>query len=161
MLLLALYLLLEPTDGFYLVVLLLDISLLLYGFKMLVYFLTMARYMTGGIMTLYKSIIAIDLGLFVLNLEDAPKKLVMIYLICMMIFSGIIIILSAMEARKIDAPWKNRFIYGVVKLILALYCLCMWDTQQMVSVIYSAGLIHSAFHNVRLTSRKTALFHIR
>lgn len=106
MFLLALYLLLEPTDGFYLVVLLLDISLLLYGFKMLVYFLTMARYMTGGIMTLYKSIIAIDLGLFVLNLEDAPKKLVMIYLICMMIFSGIIIILSAMEARKIDAPWK-------------------------------------------------------
>ena len=137
--------LVSPKDGYYIVVLILDITFLLYGIRMLIYYLTMARFMVGGIMTLYKSIIAIDFGLFIFSIDDVPIRFVMMYLVGLMIFNGAIVLLGAMDAKRIHASfWKNRMLYGMVMLLLGIASICLWDSEQMVSILYAISLIHSA-----------------
>lgn len=151
----------NPEEGYYFVVLVLDITFLAYGINMLVYYLTMARFMTGGIMTLYKSIIAIDFGLFIFNLDETPKRLVMVYLIGVMAFNSVVTILNALDAKKLEvSSWKSKLVYGIVKLILAITCLIFWNFGQMVIWVYCVGLIHSAVYNIVAAFRKTAIIHI-
>lgn len=150
-----------PEDGHYAVVFFLDISLLIYGIRLLIYYFTMARFMIGGIMTLYKSIIVIDLGLFVFNMTDIPQRLTMIYLIAVMAFDGIIDILNGIESKKLDAgQWKNQFTYGLIKLIIAIISVFFLNSVQMMTYIYCIGLIHSAFSNIYGAFRRTAIVYI-
>lgn len=154
-------LLISPKEGYVIVVFILDITFLVYGFRMLVYYFTMARYMVGGIMTLYKSIIAIDFGLFVINLKETPIRLIMLYLMGLMLFHGITAILAAVDAKKLEyALWKRKFIYGLVMLVLTGSCIFLWDSAQAVTVIYCLGLIHAAIYNIVKAFQKTAIIHI-
>ena len=69
-----------PEDGFYLVASIVCVSLLLYGIRTMVYYLTMARHMVGGKSILYFGIIVLDLGIFIFTTVDDPKLFVVIYL---------------------------------------------------------------------------------
>ena len=57
-------LLLLPNEAYYLVAGVLGLMLIIYGIRLLWYYLTMARHMVGGKTILYQSVIVIDLGLF-------------------------------------------------------------------------------------------------
>ncbi|MDO4187692.1 MAG: DUF308 domain-containing protein [Lachnospiraceae bacterium] len=150
-----------PKEGYIVVVFILTISFLLYGIRMLIYYFTMARYMVGGIMTLYKSIIAIDFGLFVFELEDAPLRLVMLYLIGIMAFHGITVMLKALDSKRLGVSfWKYRLIYGSGMILLAIVCIFLWDIPQIVTIIYCIGLIHAGIYRITMAFRKTAIIHI-
>lgn len=157
----AVMLLIWPKDGYYVVVAIIDITFLLYGIRMLIYYFTMARYMVGGIMTLYKSIIVIDFGLFIFNLEDTPYKMVMLYLVGVMAFNGVVSILGGLDAKRLMAPsWRRRLVYGVTKLVLAACCLFLWDSPEMVTYIYCISLFQSAVYNIETAFKKSAIIHI-
>ena len=160
MLLFAGLMLLFPEDGYEAVILLLDISLLFYGLRMLFYYLTMARFMVGGIATFYKSIIAIDFGLFVFHLEQMPQKFAMLYLLAVLAFSGVVDILRAMESRRIAASWRLNFGFGLVKVLIALACLFFLNSVRLVTIIYAVGLVHSAIFSLIHALRKTAIVHV-
>lgn len=161
MLLCSAILLIFPEDGYMVVVLILDLTFLLYGIRMLIYYFTMTRYMVGGIMTLYKSIVAIDFGLFIFNLDDLPKQFTMFYLMGIMLFNGVVVILSALDAKRLESPaWKSKFVYGMIRVVLALSCVFFRNSAQMVTFIYCIGLIHAAFYRIAKAFQKTAIIHI-
>lgn len=154
-------LVIQPDDGYLFVVFILDISLLLYGFRLLIYYFTMARYTVGGIETLYKSIIVLDLGLFVFSLDTTPQKFVMLYLIIGLAFSGAVDILDAVGAKKLEAgSWKYQFSYGLVKIVIAVVCLFFLDSMKIVTFVYCLGLVHSAISDIVSAFRKTAIAYI-
>lgn len=152
--------LLFPEVGYAFVILFLDISLLLYGLRLLVYYFTMARFMVGGIATFYKSIIVIDFGLFVFGLERIPQKYAMLYLIACLGFSGLVDILRSVEARRLSAPWRLHICYGFLKVATALTCLFYLNSMRMVTFLYCIGLIHSATLAFINAFRKTAIVYI-
>lgn len=161
MLLGGLLMMVAPKDTYLLVILLLDISFLLYGIRMLVYYFTMTRYMVGGIMTLYKSIIAIDFGIFIFGLDDVPGRIVMLYLMGIMVFNGAVVILSGIDSMKLKAPfWKTKLVYGGGMLLLAVACLFSWDSVKTVTIIYGLSLIHSGLYNIAKAFQRTAIIHI-
>lgn len=150
-----------PKDGAIYVVLCIDIALLLYGMRMIIYYITLARFMVGGIMTLYKSIIVIDFGLFVFYLYEIPYRLVMFYLAGVMAFHGVTVILSAMESRRLEVPfWRGKLAYGVINILLVIVSVLMMDSMKTVAYIFSISLIHSAIYNIVSAFRKSAVIYI-
>lgn len=158
----SILLLIWPKEGYLFVVFFIDVTFLLYGIRLFVYYFTMARYMVGGIMTLYKSIILIDFGLFIFTLEDTPYKLVMLYLVGIMAFNGVVTILGAMDSKHLESPtWRRKLIHGVIRLAFAACCLFVWDSPEMVTYIYSLSLLHSAVYNIASAFRKSAIIYIK
>lgn len=150
-----------PDEGCDIVIFVLVFSLFLYSFRLMIYYFSMARYMVGGIMTFYKSIIVFDFALFLDNLKDLPVKTILTYLIAGMIFSGVLDILRASEGRKMQtSSWKYQFFYGFVKIILPLVCLPFLNSMEMLAYVYSITLFHSAISYIVTAFRKTAIVYI-
>lgn len=149
-----------PDDGYELVIIFLDVSLILYGLRLLIYYFTMARYMVGGIATFYKSIIIIDLGLFIFGLDNIPQKFAMLYLIAGLAFSGVVDILHSLEERRLFASWRVHISYGFGKLGIAIACLFFLSSMRMVTFIYCIGLVHSAIFRFINAFRKTAITYV-
>lgn len=157
----AILLIAFPKDGALFVVAIIDIVLLIYGLRMLIYYFALSRFMVGGIMTLYKSIIVIDFGLFLFYLDEIPYKIVMLYLIGLMAFNAVRSILSAHEMKRLgNTAWKRRFIYGVIKLAFALGSFFAHDSMEVVTIMYSLGLIHAAVFNIESAFKKSAIIYI-
>ena len=150
-----------PNEGFYFVVLILDVTLLLYGLRLLSYYFSLARYMVGGIMTLYKSIVVLDFGLFIFGLSSIPQKYVMLYLIITFIFYGATDIIDAAGARKLgDGSWKYQMFYGLGKVVIGVVCVFYLDDMRGVTLLYCIGLLHSAISDIVSAFRKTAIVYI-
>ena len=163
MLLGSIILIMEPENGFYIVAVLLSLSLLLSGIRLFIYYVTMAKNMVGGKSILYRSLVLTDLGAFTLTAITIPK----IYLICHLLishaFAGLVDILKAVEDKKMQAPsWRMSFIYGLGNLLTAVAaftCLLNKSTD-LVMYIYCAGRAYSAIMQMASSFRKTAIIYI-
>lgn len=141
---------------------LLSLSLLLYGIRMMIYFLTMARHMTGGLSILFRAIIVFDLGLFALNLTSLPQVYVMLYLAAMHGFSGIVDIMRARESKQLDAPsWKLSLLHGILDVTMAVLCVIFIDSIRLASYIYAAGLFNSGVIRIIQSFRKTESVYVQ
>lgn len=150
-----------PKEGAAIVIFILDIALLIYGFRMIIYYCTMARFMVGGIMTLYKGIIVIDFGLFIFYMYRIPYRLMMLYLIGVMALHSATSILNAFEMKRLEnSAWKYRLGYSLVNMTLAIVSLFMLGSTQMVTYIFCLGLINTAFYNISSALRKSAIIYI-
>lgn len=163
MLLGSLILVVEPENGYYIIAVLLSISLLVSGVRSLIYYITMARNMVGGKSILYKALIQMDLGMFTMTTITIPR----IYLICHLLishaFSGIVDIMKAVEDKKLQAPsWRMSFLYGLGNLLTAVAaftCILNQSTSLVVD-IYCAGLAYSGIVQMAASFRKTAIIYI-
>lgn len=151
-----------PEFGYGLVMLLLSVSLLLYGARYLVYYFTMARFMVGGKASLYLGIILFDLGMFSMTLTTIPKTYVIMYLAGANLIAGGIDILSAVDAKKTGSPsWRMKLAGGVVCVAAAVTCVLCGDNQKMMVYIYCFGLVNSAVFKIISAFRKTAIVYIQ
>lgn len=164
MILFGLLLLIAPEEGYYLVTVVLSISLTVSGIRSLVFYFTMARHMIGGKEVLYKGLILMDVGLFTFTMVDIPLVYVICYILICHAFAGAVDIMKAFEARKIESPaWKASMTYGVCNLAIAVGTFVagiLRGSASAVVWIYSAGLIYSAFARIRTAFRKTAIVYI-
>lgn len=150
-----------PELGYGIIILILDISLLLYGIRLFVYYVTMARHMVDGINTLYKSLVFIDFGLFVFTMKSTPEIIVMLYLIGCLAFQGLVQLLDALGAKKVKSGhWKTGLVLGAVKLGIAVVCLFFLKSVRILTAIYALGLVQSAVENIVAACRKTAVVYI-
>lgn len=154
-------LLIDPDEGCDLIVILLQLSLAIRGLQLLFYYFSMARYMVGGIATLYRGLITLDLGLFLLNLSGSQRRTTMLYLIGMLAFSGLVDALRAMDARRMEAQtWRYQMISGVIKILIAISCLFHLDSAQNLTMVFCGGLTYSAVYKIISACRKTAIVYI-
>lgn len=161
MLFCALIMVLAPSVGYPLVVLILSFSLLIYGIKSLLYYFTMARHMVGGKASLYTGIILFDLGMFSVMLTNIPAVYVIIYLAAVKLFAGGVDILSAVDSKRSGSPsWKMKLAAGIVNILIAAACVAFGQNQTIMVYIYCSGLIYSAVLRLIAAFRKTAIVYI-
>ena len=163
MLLGSLVLAVEQEDGFYVIAIVLCLSLLLSGVRYLIYYFTMARNMVGGKSIFYRALILMDFGLFTMTAITIPR----IYLVCHLLishgFSGIVDILKAYEDKKMEASsWRMSFVYGFGNLLISLVALscAVSHLNWLVVDIYSAGLAYSGIMQMLSAFRRTAVIYI-
>ena len=158
----AVMLVMNPAWALPAITLILAYSLLLYGVRMLIYYATLARHMTGGLRILFRGILMLDLGTFTLLLTDIPLLYVMLYLAVIRGFSGIIHILRAREAKRLGAhSWRLNCLNGVLNVIMAALCLILIRSTKIAVFIYAFGALNSGVIRIIQAFRKTTSVYIQ
>lgn len=152
-----------PGDEAYLfVITVLTLGLAIKGIKDIIFYFTMARHMVGGKMILFQGVIVLDFALITGSLSDVPKIYILLYLIVIHAFSGVVEILRAMEARRtVSGPWKMKFSHGVINFLLAFSGFLFIRQTHTALIIYSIGLLYSAFIRIANTFRRTTFILIK
>lgn len=143
-------LLLEPKSALVIVAIVLGLYLVIYGVYTLVYYITMARHMVGGLVLLFIAVLAIDLGSVALAFYEEPRLPIVLYLVCYNVFTGAIAVARAVEARKFESRWKATLAHGILNIALAVACLVFIGSDQIVVAIFCFRLFYGAC--IRLTS---------
>lgn len=154
-------LLVDPQDGLLAVALVLGLCLVLYGARMLVYYVTMARHMAGGLSILYLAIMALNMGSFSMVLAHAPQVFSIVYLVGYNALTGIIAIARGLEAKKFESRWKPSIAHGAINLSLALACIVFAGQERVVIGIFCVGLVYRACVRIANALRPTEIVFIR
>ncbi|SFD09040.1 DUF308 domain-containing protein [Butyrivibrio sp. YAB3001] len=158
----AVLLILYPNYAYAVILTILGFGLMIAGIKTLIYFFTMARYMVGGKVSLYKGVILFDFAAFTLSLTNVPKIYILIYLAGIHAFSGLVEILRANEARNNGAKnFKLKFAHGIIDVFMAICCFVFIKKTNTAVFIYSLGIIYSAILRIITAFRKSTLMYVR
>ncbi|MCR4832974.1 MAG: hypothetical protein K5900_05315 [Butyrivibrio sp.] len=159
---LAALMMLAPDEGYPVVLIFISLGLMFYGIRSLIYYFTMARFMVGGRMILYRAIVMLDFGYLTATLSDIPRIYVLIYLIVIHAFSALVEILRAGEDKRYGArSWKLKLSHGIVNLIIALVCIVFIGKHNTAVYMYSLGLMYSAIVRIVSAFRKTTFIYIQ
>ena len=154
-----------PSEGFLAAAVIVSVSLLLYGARTLLYYLTMARHMVGGRSILYIGIIVFDLGIFIFSAVEDPKLFVVIYLLGIHAFSGVMSVMRALEARRFASPsWKWILIDGAANTavaVLAVIAGLFLRSEADLAFLFAACLLYSACVQLSTVFQKTAIIYIQ
>lgn len=163
LLLCAFVFVLIPEDSYYIVAAILCISLLVYGFRMLLFYFRMARHMVGGKAILYQAVIILDAGLFTSSVITMSSFIILFYLMAIFVFSGAIDILRSMEMRRVGGSWRFKFISGIVNVLFALTMLIVGVFIGDLHILiygYCISLAYTAVIRIVTAFRKTAVVYI-
>lgn len=148
-------------DAYFYIIIFFFLLLLVSGIKSLVYYFTMARFMVRGKMALYKGVILLDFAFLTESLADVPKAYILLYLAGIHLFSGVVEILRAIDAKRSwESRWKLKFFHGIVNVGLALCCIVFIKKTNTAVFIYAFGLAYSAIMRIITAFRKTTLVYI-
>lgn len=150
--------------GYAVLLFILGMSFMIRGVRYLVYFFAMARHMVGGKMILFIGIIYLDFGMFTLTLRDEPLVFVGLYLLGLYAFSGLVDILKAMEAYRINGYWKHTLITGIVQVAIAgmaLFCGIVLKSPLLLVRLYCMGLLYSGISLIIQSLRTTTIAYIQ
>lgn len=139
------------------------IGLTAVGVRTILYYFTMARFMVGGRLSLYKGIITADLGLITISVIDTlPNTYMIIYLVVVHGFAGLIELLRAIESIEYgNKRWKMKMTHGIVDLGMAALCLILVRDIGIAVTVYCIGLVYSAVLRVISAFSKTTIVYIQ
>lgn len=164
-LILALILFLIPEFGCYIIAGILTLTLLIYGFRQIWFYFSMARHMVGGKSTLYRGIIALDIALFISSSVAISDYIVLFYLLFFYGFTGFIDVLRAFEAKTTGASLLNlKLITGFLSVLFAivLFVIGIFSGSKDILVYgYCLMLVYSAILRIVAAFRKTAIVYIQ
>ena len=148
-----------PETGYDVVIVVLCVALLVYGLRMVVYYIWMARHMVRGKLILLLGVLMIDFGLFALTLSDIPRIYMLLYLFGFHLFYSAVDIARALEAKRFGAPrWQFKLLFGLLNAMIALFALIggLIVHSVWVSVyIYCIGLVYAGVERIADAFRKT------
>jgi uncharacterized membrane protein HdeD (DUF308 family) len=131
-----------------------SLTLEIMGLRMLWFYFRMARHMVGGRNILFRGILFFDFGIFTGSLVWVPKGYILVYLAGTLAFSGVVNIIGASEAKRIESAWKFKTFQGVVKILFAIICLIFMRSEVRVVDICAIGFILSAVMSIANTFRR-------
>ena len=160
MIVFAFVLLIWPQYGPPVIMVIFGAALLFYGIYSLIFYCTRAVHMVGGKSVFYKSVLLMDLGVFMLSAFKGSERLVMLYLLVLLAASGAIDIVRALEFRKQGAGWVLRAIAGVVTILLLIVGFIYRKDPSTMVYVFCIGLLYSAATRIVAVFRKTAVVYI-
>ncbi len=138
-------LLLFPEDGCSIIAAVLSIGLVVKGLQLLVYYLTMARFMVGGMDILFRGILILDLGAFIGTIVDEPRIYIVVFIVAYYAFAALVNILRCIEDKRLSAPsWKLNLLQGAADLFITIACVSFIGSYRILSFLICAGLVYSA-----------------
>jgi uncharacterized membrane protein HdeD (DUF308 family) len=162
MMIMAIFLIMDPQDGYLIVMGLLGLSMTVSAIAELYYYFTMARFMVGGKVSLYRGVILLDFAFITGTIDDLPSFFVLLYLVGIHLFTGLVEFLRANEARRYGAKhWRMKLVHGFVDVVIAIACIIYINNQEIAVIIYSLGVIYSGLVRITSSFKKTAIVYIQ
>ena len=152
---------LDPKNGLFAVALVLSLSLVLYGLRALVYYLTMTRHMAGGLSLLFIAVVALDIGAFALVFLDNPKLSIVLFLVGHNAYTGVLAIARGIESRLFKSHWVMNVLHGLVNLALAAACVAFVGSDEVVIAIFCIGLFYAALTRIASAFQPTEIIYIQ
>ena len=140
--------------AYFVIIALFSIALEIMGLRKLMFSFSMARHMVGGRNILFRGILFFDFGIFTGSLVWVPKGYILVYLAGTLAFSGVVNIIGATEAKRIESSWKFKTFQGIVKILFAIICLIFMRSEVRVVDICAIGFILSAVMSIANTFRR-------
>lgn len=164
MLLFAFLVLMLSEDDYDIIAAIIGIGMTLYGIRQMIYYFLMARHMVGGKIVMCKAIIILDLSLVTFSLTGMSAYTILFYLLGISVFSGVIGILRAFEAKKNGASfWKRKFLTGLIMVlfgvIMTVFSL-IFDDKSILLYGFVISLIYFAVVRIVTACRKTSIVYI-
>ena len=157
----AILLILIPDIAFPMIVGVLALTLVLYALRSIIFYFSMGRHMVGGTRLLIRGVIMLDLGLFAYSLYDVPRIYIVLYLLFIHLFAGVVDVLGALDAKKLEAgSWKLKMATGVINIVVGILCLVFIRSVTMLDYIYCSGLIITALSNIISAFKRTAVLYV-
>lgn len=154
-----------PDKGILVIAALFTLALAGYGLSNIIFYYSLARYMTGGKIILYLGVILLDFGIFTMTVSDKPEIYIILYLMIMHVFTGTVEILRMLEAKRLSSPsWKLSLSSGIVNIIVGIAAFVMgavFGSTNAIVYIYCAGIFYSAAIRIINSFRKTAMVYIQ
>lgn len=160
MLVFAMVLLIWPQFGTPMIMLVAGIGLLIYGIYSLIFYCTMAVHMVGGKRILFRSVLLLDLGVFMLSSYRGSERLILLYLLVLLAAYGAIDLVRALEFRKEKAAWRVRAASGVLCIVIMIAAFVFRKNPNTLVYIFCLGLISAALGKIASVFRKTAVIYI-
>ncbi len=160
----ALMLALFPEHGCEAAAAVIGILMLVYGFRLLIYYFTMARHMVGGKSTMYHAVIILDLGLFALSTITMSSYITMFFLLGVFAFSGLVGLLRSLESRRAGAPWKAKMLGACLRILLALSVLAsgiVFRKQEVLLYGFCVYLILTGISRTASAFKKAAIVYVQ
>ncbi len=164
MIAIAIALFIAPQYGPGIIVLIVGAGLIVGGISRLIFYITMARHMVGGMKTFFHGILFLDLGVFMMSGFSVSERLVIYYLTIILLVSGGLDIIRALESRNEGASWKFRLVSGIITLAIMVVMIVgaiFMNNMLIVVYIFCIGLLYQAADKIVSAFRKTAVIYIQ
>ncbi|WP_022765530.1 DUF308 domain-containing protein [Butyrivibrio sp. XPD2006] len=151
-----------PRDAYKYIIVFMATGLFISGVETLIYYFTMAKYMVGGKLILYRGVVLFDFALVTGALADVPRIYVLIYLAVIHLFSGLVEILRSNEARDNGGKsWRLKLFHGLVDVVVAIGCIVFARRTNTAVYMYCFGIFYSGIIRIIQSFRKTTFVYIR
>ena len=120
------------------------------GIRMLWFYFRMARHMVGGQNIFFRGILFFDFGIFTGSLVWVPRAYVLMYLAGTLAFLGVVDLLGANEARRIQSSWTLK----TFEVLIAISSLIFVRSGTRVVDVCAIGFIFSAVMSIASTFRR-------
>lgn len=134
--------------AYYIILFIMILVLMFHGVRLIYFYLTMARFMTGGRSMLYRGILFIELGIVTGSLHSVPTEYIMAYFSAVMLFAGAIDVFGAYDAFKIKGRWVMKLIQGLVTIAFGIYSFMHLNEPKVVVVVFCINLFYSAIMRI-------------
>lgn len=155
----------SPQLGYFAAAIMIILSMLSYGVKLLIYYQTMARHMVGGKAMLFLGVLVLDFGVFVTSMVDNPMLFLLVYLLLFHGFSGVVSVMRSREAKFYStASWVLNLLVGIVNLGVALGAVVaalVLRSVQVLGYLYFLGMLYAAFMRIVSAFRRTEVVYIQ
>ena len=162
MIALAVFMVFFTNDGYLVILIILSVSLTISAVGELFYYFTMARFMVGGKLSLYKGVIILDFAFFTWAITDLPNFYLILYLVSIHVFSALVDILRANEARINGAKnWMFKLGSGIFEIFIAIACIWNINNREVAVFLFSLGVIISGLVKVVNSFKRTTIVYIQ
>ena len=152
----------KPTDAYESVIVFMALGFFVTSIATLGYYFTMAKYMVGGRMILYRGVVLFDFAILTGSITDVPRFYVSIYLAVLHLFSGLVEILRSREARASGGRgWRLKLFHGIFNMSIAIGCIVLARRVNTAVYMYCFGIFYSGLIRVIQSFRKTTFVYIR
>lgn len=165
MMLAAVLMPIDPEIGAIVTILILAFTLIVMGVRYIIFYLSMARHMVGGLWPLIVGVILLDFGMVTLSTQTMPSFYILFYLIVAYAFAGVVDVMNALEAKRYHSShWRLKLSAGVINLIVAIasiICGVVLRSLSYVVMIYCAGLFYAGIMRIITAFQRTSIVYIQ
>lgn len=158
----ALILMLAPEYALKIIAIGVGFTLVIYGIKYLIYYLTHAQHMVGGKWFLLIGLIMLDAGIFAGTVYDKAKVMTILYIAgAHLVGAGLNIVRAVGNRKDHNRGWKTDMAQGVGNIILVLLCIIFMHDVIIPVYIYCVSAIYTAILMLISAFKKTAIVYVQ
>lgn len=137
-------------------------TLVYYGVRYIIYYVTNAQHMVGGKWFMLIGIILFDMGVFAAVIFDRAQRLTLIYIICTLLIAAVLGAIRTVGDKKDNNPrWKISLAQSIAGFIQVILSVIFINDSMIPLYLYCVYAIYTAVLMIISAFKKTAIVYVQ